>query len=96
MTLTRQKLTGHLYETIGLSKPEARALVDAFFEEIRDALTRGDEVKLSSFGKFILRDKNPRPGFNPKTGEPHTVTARRVVTFHAGTMLRARCNPGQE
>ena len=61
-----------------------------FFEEIRIALEAGHHVKLSGFGNFNLRDKNQRPGRNPKTGEEIPITARRVVTFHPGQKLKAR------
>ena len=60
-----------------------------FFEEIRATLERGEEVKISGFGNFQLRDKPQRPGRNPKTGEEVPITARRVVTFHASQKLKA-------
>ena len=63
-------------------------MVESFFEEIREALEKGDSVKLSSFGNFQLRDKPQRPGRNPKTGEEIPITARRVVTFHASQKLK--------
>ena len=63
-------------------------MVEAFFDEIRNALERGDDVKLSGFGNFQLRDKPQRPGRNPKTGEEIPITARRVVTFHASQKLK--------
>jgi integration host factor subunit alpha len=61
-----------------------------FFEEIRTALVKGEQVKLSGFGNFELRDKGERPGRNPKTGEEIPITARRVVTFRPGQKLKAR------
>ena len=69
---------------------EARELVDSFFEDLRAALAVGEQVKLSGFGNFDLRDKNKRPGRNPKTGEEIPITARRVVTFRPGQKLKAR------
>ena len=75
---------------IGLSKREAKELVDTFFEEIRLALEHNEPVKLSGFGNFELRDKNQRPGRNPKTGEEVPISARRVVTFRPGQKLRDR------
>lgn len=89
-TLTKAKLSERLFETLGLNKREAKELVEVFFEEIRVALERGEFVKLSGFGNFDLRDKNPRPGRNPKTGEEVLITARRVVTFRAGQKLKSR------
>ena len=64
-------------------------MVEAFFEEIRGALERGESVKLTGFGNFQLRDKPQRPGRNPKTGEEIPISARRVVTFHASQKLKA-------
>jgi len=79
-----------LYEELGLNKREAKELVELFFEEVREALESGDQVKLSGFGNFDLRNKNERPGRNPKTGEEIPITARRVVTFRPGQKLKAR------
>ena len=78
-----------LFEKVGLNKREAKDMVEAFFEEIRGALERGESVKLSGFGNFQLRDKPQRPGRNPKTGEEIPISARRVVTFHASQKLKA-------
>jgi len=79
-----------LFNEIGLNKKEARELVDSFFEELISSLAVGEQVKLSGFGNFDLRDKIARPGRNPKTGEKVPITARRVVTFRPGQKLRAR------
>ncbi len=87
-TLTKAELAETLSETFGFNKREAKLLVDAFFEEIRATLASGEQVKLSGFGNFELRDKNPRPGRNPRTGEPVPIEARRVVTFKPGQKLR--------
>lgn len=89
MTLTKAELANILFETVGLNKREAKDMVEAFFEEIRMALERGESVKLSGFGIFELRDKPQRPGRNPKTGEAIPISARRVVTFHASQKLKA-------
>ncbi len=80
----------NLFETLGFSKRDAKDTVEVFFEEIRKALENGEQVKLSGFGNFDLRDKNERPGRNPKTGEDIPITARRVVTFRPGQKLKAR------
>ena len=90
MALTKADLAEHLFEELGLNKREAKDLVDSFFEEIRKTLERGEEVKLSGFGNFELREKKERPGRNPKTGVEVQITARRVVTFHAGEKLKGR------
>ncbi|MFZ6657733.1 integration host factor subunit alpha [Undibacterium sp. TJN19] len=87
-TLTKAELAELLFEHVGLNKREAKDMVETFFDEIRDALERGEAVKLSGFGNFQLRDKPQRPGRNPKTGEEIPITARRVVTFHASQKLK--------
>ena len=89
MTLTKAELADLLFEKVGLNKREAKDMVEAFFEEIRGALERGESVKLSGFGNFQLRDKPQRPGRNPKTVEEIPISARRVVTFHASQKLKA-------
>ncbi len=89
-TLTKADLAETLSETFGFNKRESKLLVDAFFEEIRDTLASGEQVKLSGFGNFELRDKNPRPGRNPRTGEEVPIEARRVVTFKPGQKLKTR------
>ncbi|MDO2948496.1 integration host factor subunit alpha [Aeromonas simiae] len=90
MALTKADIAEHLFTQLGMSKREAKELVEAFFEEIRMALERGEQVKISGFGNFDLREKNQRPGRNPKTGEDIPITARRVVTFRPGQKLKAR------
>ena len=88
VTVTKAELTRLLNEKVGLNQQESKDMVQAFFEEIAAALEVGDGVKLAGFGNFTLRDKPPRPGRNPKTGEVIPVTARRVTTFHASVKLR--------
>ena len=88
--LTKAEIAERLHEDLGLNKREARDMVDMFFEEIRTALESNEQVKLSGFGNFDLRDKGERPGRNPKTGEEIPITPRRVVTFKPGQKLRAR------
>ncbi len=90
MALTKADFSERLFDELGLNKREAKEMVELFFEEIKSSLDTGNEVKLSGFGKFELRDKNSRPGRNPKTGEEVSITARRVVTFRSGQKLRAR------
>ncbi|MFN4263741.1 MAG: integration host factor subunit alpha [Thioalkalivibrionaceae bacterium] len=89
-TITKAELALALYDELGLNKRESKEFVEAFFEEISRALESGDNVKLSGFGHFILRDKSERPGRNPKTGEEIPVSARRVVTFRLGQHLKER------
>jgi len=90
MALTKADLANTLFEEVGLNKREAKEFVDAWFASIRDALEVGEQVKLSGFGNFQLRDKSQRPGRNPKTGEDIPISARRVVTFKPGQKLRGR------
>ncbi|MEE4376891.1 MAG: integration host factor subunit alpha [Candidatus Competibacteraceae bacterium] len=90
MALTKADMAERLFTKLGLNKREAKELVESFFEEIRRSLQQGEQVKLSGFGNFDLRDKNQRPGRNPKTGEEIPITARRVVTFRPGQKLKAR------
>ena len=90
MTLTKAEMAEQLFEELGLNKREAKEFVEAFFEHVKISLEQGQQVKLSGFGNFDLRDKNQRPGRNPKTGEEIPITARRVVTFRPGQKLKAR------
>jgi integration host factor subunit alpha len=90
MALTKADMAERLFEELGLNKREAKEMVETFFEEIRVALERGEQVKLSGFGNFDLREKKQRPGRNPKTGEEIPISARRVVTFRPGQKLKAR------
>ena len=88
MTLTKAELADILVDKVSnVTKNDAKEIVELFFEEIRATLERGEEIKISGFGNFQLRDKPQRPGRNPKTGEEVPITARRVVTFHASQKL---------
>lgn len=88
--LTKAEMAEKLYEELGFNKREAKELVELFFEEVRGCLEANEQVKLSGFGNFDLRDKSQRPGRNPKTGEEIPISARRVVTFRPGQKLKAR------
>ena len=88
--LTKADMAEKLFEELGLNKREAKEVVELFFEEVRASLEANEQVKLSGFGNFDLRDKSQRPGRNPKTGEEIPITARRVVTFRPGQKLQAR------
>ena len=89
-TIKKADIVEHLHTTLGLNKTESKEVIEAFFSELSDALLSGEDVKLSSFGNFELINKKARPGRNPKTGEPVTISARKVVTFRAGQKLRKR------
>ena len=90
MALTKADMAESLFNKLGLNKREARELVHLCFEELVASLAVGEQVKLSGFGNFALRDKNERPGRNPRTGEKIPVPARRVVTFRPAKKLKAR------
>ncbi|MFC0180300.1 integration host factor subunit alpha [Thorsellia kenyensis] len=90
MALTKAEIAEYLCEKVNLSKPDAKSFVDAFFETIRTTLENGEEVKLSGFGNFELKNKAQRPGRNPKTGVDVPISARRVVTFKTGQKLKLR------
>ncbi|HET6631077.1 MAG TPA: integration host factor subunit alpha [Rhodanobacteraceae bacterium] len=90
MALTKSDMAERLFLNVGLNKREAKEFVDAFFEAMRTTLEQGEQVKLSGFGNFDLREKNQRPGRNPKTGEEIPISARRVVTFRPGQKLKVR------
>lgn len=88
-TLTKSGFTEKLSD-LGLNKREAREIVDMFFEELTSTLESGEFVRISGLGRFELRDKKPRTGRNPKTGEEIPITPRRVVTFKAGQKLKSK------
>ena len=88
--LSKATVVEALCNEMGLTKSDARDVLDYFFEEVRQTLEQGENVKLSGFGNFILRDKPARPGRNPKTGEDIPVAARRVVTFKSGLKLKTK------
>ena len=90
MAVTKADLAETLFNELGLNKREAKEFVELFFEKICAGLERGIPVKLSGFGNFGVRDKNSRPGRNPKTGEEIPISARRVVTFKASQKLKER------
>ena len=90
MTITKYSLVEMVHNEIGLNKREAKELIESFFEQIKKSLEEGNDIKLSGFGNFNLRDKAPRPGRNPKTGEEVTISSRRVVTFKSGLKLKSK------
>ena len=95
MALTKAEMAEHLFTYLNLNKKQAKDMVESFFEEIRSALESGEQVKISGFGNFDLRDKSERPGRNPKTGEDIPISARRVVTFRPGQKLKSRVESPQ-
>ena len=91
-TTTRSTLSEAVFKNVGLSRNESATLVDAVFGEILKSLIHGDDVKISSFGTFVVRKKKERIGRNPKTGQEVPITARSVVTFRASNVLKSKVN----
>ena len=93
-TLTRADLAETINRKMGLSRAESLDMVEAILAKICDALSNGENVKISGFGSFVLRDKSERVGRNPKTGVEVPITPRRVMTFRASQTLRDRIASG--
>ena len=91
-TVTRADLAETVYRRVGLSRSESAELVQAFLDEISEAAVRGETVKLSSFGSFVVRSKNQRIGRNPKTGVEVPILPRRVMVFKPSNVLKAHIN----
>ncbi len=91
-TLTRAQLTEAVYQEVGLSRNESADLVETVLGEICGALTKGEMVKISSFGSFFVRQKGQRIGRNPKTGEEVPILPRRVLVFRPSHVLKNRIN----
>ncbi len=91
-SMTKADIIEALYEKIGYSKKDAADLVELIFDTIKDTLSRGEKIKISGFGNFVVREKRPRTGRNPQTGEAIKITARRVLTFKPSQVLRADVN----
>ncbi len=91
-TTTRSTLSEAVFKNVGLSRNESATLVDSVFGEILKSLIHGDDVKISSFGTFVVRKKKERIGRNPKTGQEVPITARSVVTFRASNVLKSKVN----
>jgi integration host factor subunit alpha len=91
-TVTRANLCEAAYQRVGLSRTESATLVELVIKEIADCLERGETVKLSSFGSFVVRKKGQRIGRNPKTGEEVPISSRRVMVFKPSAILKQRIN----
>lgn len=89
-TLTRAAIAEAIHKRLGLSRSESLAMVESILQHMCEALSRGENVKISGFGTFLLRDKGERVGRNPKTGVEVPITPRRVMTFRASQMLKDR------
>jgi integration host factor subunit alpha len=91
-TVTRADLCEAVYQRVGLSRSESASLVELVLQEITDCLQRGETVKLSSFGSFVVRKKGQRIGRNPKTGKEVPISPRRVMVFKPSAILKQRIN----
>lgn len=91
-TITRADLCESVYRKVGLSRSESAELVEAFLDEISESLVKGESVKLSSFGSFVVRSKNERIGRNPKTGEEVPISPRRVLVFKPSNVMKDKIN----
>ena len=89
-TITRAEITDALVNQVGLTRQDSSEMLDRTLELVVEELEKGNSVKLSRFGNFVVREKSAREGRNPKTGEQATITARRVVTFRPSPMLKER------
>ena len=93
MAMTKAEIVERIYEKVGFSKKEATEVVEAIFEIIKARLERGEKVKISGFGNFIVHDKRPRKGRNPQTGDEIVITGRRVLSFKPSQVLKKTINP---
>lgn len=93
-TVTRADLYEAVYQKVGLSHSECETLVELVLKEITECLERGETVKLSSFGSFVVRKKGPRTGRNPKTGKEVPISPRRVMVFKSSALLKQQMNSG--
>jgi len=93
-TITRMDLNEAVFREVGLSRNESADLVESVLNHISDAMVKGEQVKISSFGTFSLRDKSARIGRNPKTGDEAPISPRRVLTFRPSHLLKDRVATG--
>lgn len=96
MAMTKADIVEALYEKVGFSKKEAADLVELVFDTLKSTLAKGQKVKISGFGNFVVRDKRSRVGRNPQTGESIEISARRVLTFRPSQVLRSEVNTSLE
>src|SRR5437870_10565508 len=91
--MTKAEIVQALYSKVGgFSRKESAELVDLVFEMMKETLGKGEKIKISGFGNFVLRDKRQRPGRNPQTGDPIKISERRVLTFKASQILKQALN----
>ncbi|RMG56937.1 MAG: integration host factor subunit alpha [Deltaproteobacteria bacterium] len=93
--MTKADLVEVIYEKVGLSKKEAKEIVEMIFSIMKETLKEGEKIKISGFGNFVVREKKPRRGRNPQTGEDLEISARRVLTFKASQLLKEYINSAE-
>jgi integration host factor subunit alpha len=90
--MTKAEIIEQIYEKVGFSKKESAEIVELVFDLMKETLEKGDKIKISGFGNFVVRQKRPRVGRNPQTGESIEITSRRVLTFRPSQVLKAALN----
>ena len=90
--MTKADIIEQIYEKVGFSKKESAEIVELVFDTMKETLERGEKIKISGFGNFVVRQKRPRIGRNPQTGQEIEITARRVLTFRPSQVLKAALN----
>jgi integration host factor subunit alpha len=96
VAMTKADIVEALYEKVGFSKKQAADLVELVFQSLKDTLAKGQKIKISGFGNFVVRDKRSRVGRNPQTGQSIEISARRVLTFRPSQVLRSDVNASLE
>lgn len=94
--MTKAEIIEQIYEKVGFSKKESAEIVELVFDIMKDTLEKGEKIKISGFGNFVVRQKRPRIGRNPQTGEEIEISARRVLTFRPSQVLKSALNAGGE
>ena len=94
--MTKAEIIEQIYEKVGFSKKESAEIVEMVFDIMKETLENGEKIKISGFGNFVVRQKRPRVGRNPQTGEEIEISARRVLTFRPSQVLKAALNHGEE
>lgn len=90
--MTKAEITERIFNKVGFSKKESADIVELVFATIKETLEKGDKIKISGFGNFVVREKRPRVGRNPQTGEEIEISARRVITFRPSQVLKSALN----
>ena len=93
--MTKADIIEQIYEKVGFSKKESSEIVELVFNTMKETLSKGEKIKISGFGNFVVRDKRPRIGRNPQTGEEIEISARRVMTFKPSQVLKSALNEGK-